>query len=160
MYVMRMVTERLGRNPLPVIKTWPREALIMGPVGRTGRSRWLIAGHVGRHATPIASWACRSRPSLPRIATINDPQDTLPFDTHTCGGGKCRVRWADRTTPCQCTAAPIPLAREHRGLIVVGWLRLSHDEGAGVAPQPAARTARIGAVVGCGDVEGARDAVG
>src|SRR5271166_4011301 len=94
----------------------------------------------------------------PRIATINYPQYALPFDTHTCGGAKRPVRWADRTTPCHCTA-PIPLAREHRGLIVVGWLHLSHDEGIGVAPQPAAHTARIGAVVGCGDVEGARDAV-
>jgi hypothetical protein len=33
---MRTVTAQSGRNPLPVIKTWPREALMAGPVGRTG----------------------------------------------------------------------------------------------------------------------------
>ena len=37
-YVMRMVTERLGRNPLPVIKTSPREALMMGQGGRTSHA--------------------------------------------------------------------------------------------------------------------------
>ncbi|HUH68091.1 MAG TPA: hypothetical protein VLZ05_03955 [Mycobacterium sp.] len=45
----------------------------------------------------------------------------------------------------------------------LGWgearLGLSHDQSAGVAPQPAARTVRIGAVVGCGNVQYARDAV-
>jgi hypothetical protein len=50
-----------------------------------------------------------------------------------------------------------PAPHGESGLIVVGWLGLSHHEGAGVAPQPAARAVRIGTVVGCGD-EHARDA--
>jgi hypothetical protein len=35
----------------------------------------------------------------------------------------------------------------------VGPSGLSHEEAAGVAPQPAARPVRIGAEVGCGDVQ-------
>ena len=48
----------------------------------------------------------------------------------------------------------------YRGAIVVGRLGVTHHEGAGIAPQPAARAFGIGAVVGCGDVQLARGAVG
>ncbi len=61
--------------------------------------------------------------------------------------GWTRVRSAERTT-------------RGRLAIIVGPLGLSHEEAAGVAPQPAARPARIGAMVGCSDVQLARDAVG
>ena len=53
-----------------------------------------------------------------------------------------------------------PTAQGESGLIVVAWLGLSHHEGAGVAPQPAARAVRIATVVGCGDGQRARDAAG
>jgi hypothetical protein len=36
LYVMRTVTGQLGRNPVPVIKIWTREALMMGLVGPAG----------------------------------------------------------------------------------------------------------------------------
>jgi hypothetical protein len=67
----------------------------------------------------------------------------------------------ERTEPGLCGARrrPRPL-RSYSGAIVVGRLGVSHHEGASVAPQPAARAIRIGAVVGCGDVQLARDAIG
>jgi hypothetical protein len=52
------------------------------------------------------------------------------------------VSGPNRAVPVQGGADPAPHGES--GLIVVGWLGLSHHEGAGVAPQPAARAVRIG----------------
>jgi len=69
------------------------------------------------------------------------------------GDGKRGVRWVDRT-------GPIPAPHAESDVIVVSWLGLSHDESAGVAPEPAARSVRIGTVVGCDDGQRAGDTAG
>jgi hypothetical protein len=56
--------------------------------------------------------------------------------------------------------APIPPRREHRGAIVMGRLGVSRGEDTGVALQSAPRIPRIGSVVGYGDVQRARGAIG
>ena len=43
--VMRTVTRRLGTNPLPVIETWPREALITGPSSHPGQPPKSLPEH-------------------------------------------------------------------------------------------------------------------
>src|ERR1700757_468071 len=158
-HVMRTVTGQWGRNPVPVIKTWPREALMMGPVGLTGGAGGCSpCASVGMRysdrllVTPVAVRALREsrRSAIP---------STLFHLIPTPGRRQVPGRVSGPKPGGQC-GTPIPPPRRQNGAIVVGWLGLSHDEGAGVAPQPAARAVGIGAVVGRGDVQRARGAVG
>jgi hypothetical protein len=52
---MRTVTTQSGRNPVPVIKRWPQEALITGQLGP--------AGAAGTHS-PVASADMRDNDGL------------------------------------------------------------------------------------------------
>ena len=55
---------------------------------------------------------------------------------------------------------PVGVAHELRARPLVLYSHAGSGNDDGVAPQPAARAVRVGAVVGCGDVQLARDAVG
>src|SRR5262249_48659141 len=131
------------KNPVPVIKTWPREALMIGPAGRTGGADACSPGaSVGMRDTDrllvvlvavrvLREWRRSSIPST-LFQLI-----TTPWRRQVPGpvGGPnqaCRAGWRADPTP-----------KEHRGLIVVGRSGLSRDEGAGLAPRSAARDARI-----------------
>jgi hypothetical protein len=70
------------------------------------------------------------------------------------------TRSGERTEPGGIAEHRSRPGKEHSGEMVVGRLGFGDHEGIGVAPQLAARTLRIRAVIGCGDVQRARGAVG
>jgi hypothetical protein len=129
-YVTRTVTAQLGRNPVPVIKTSPREALMKGPVGPTG-------GAVA--CSPGASVGIRDSDRLvvlvilssPQMATIIDSQRAIPVDNQTLAAASAGSgEWTEGCVPVRAGAYPHP-GKDHRGAIVVERVRgFSHDEGA------------------------------